>query len=363
MDAPDDYHWGEYTCKISNFTGKKAEKIYSEAFTIYGCRWRILVFPQGNNSDHLSLYLDVADSATLPRGWSRYAEFRLSVIDQIDDAYSVRKGTRHNFTARDFDWGFKNFIPLTELHDRIGGYLLNDTLVIKAQVCVLTVTPVNIQPARQTDKFDSYFAGLEEFVNAAETNVVREGSIPCHHDGALTAEIPGLEVEKECLSGLVKLNMKERLSEALSTLSSAGTGLSSEQQIAIVRFEANFNKNTSDLLAFELDNAVLELHKLQRDQRFSAMKKSHETQISYKQLMDYLALEEEQLKIRMEEVKFMRDKLLLDWEILLVKAEEARSGYKDEQKKVAEAEEKKRIAEERLSRSTTALSNLKARFC
>jgi len=38
------------------------------------------------------MYLDVADSSTLPYGWSRYAQFSLAVINQIHNKYSVRKG-------------------------------------------------------------------------------------------------------------------------------------------------------------------------------------------------------------------------------------------------------------------------------
>ena len=56
------------------------------------CR-RILIFPKGNNVDYLSMYLDVADSASLPYGWSRYAQFSLAVVNQIHNKYSVRKGT------------------------------------------------------------------------------------------------------------------------------------------------------------------------------------------------------------------------------------------------------------------------------
>lgn len=58
---------------------------------LQSCR-RILIFPKGNNVDHLSMYLDVADSATLPYGWSRYAQFSLSVVNQIHSKFSVRKG-------------------------------------------------------------------------------------------------------------------------------------------------------------------------------------------------------------------------------------------------------------------------------
>ncbi|KAF8006898.1 hypothetical protein BT93_K1021 [Corymbia citriodora subsp. variegata] len=361
MYAQNDVNRGEFTWKISNFSQLTVPELHSEAFTVSGCQWRILVYPKGNGSNHLALYLSVSDSATLPNGWTK---FSLSVINQINNARSIRIETQHHFTWSECHWGYSSFMPLTLLHNPSQGYIANDTLEIKAEVCVLTVTPPgNIQPARATDSFDSYFTGLEELINATETNDAGVGSSSCSQNCASRAEIPSLEeVEKamqslkECLSHLFKLNMKETLSEALSTLSSARTGLTLEQKIAVETFQANFNDFTSDFLKFEQDNAEFELHKVQKDQRFSAMKKCHETHILYKQLMDDLIKEEEELKSR-------RDKLLSDWEILLVESEEAKSGYKEEQKKVAEAEEKKRIAEERMSRSTTAWSNLKAQFC
>ena len=53
---------------------------------------RVLIFPKGNNVDFLSMYLDVADSTSLPYGWSRYAQFSLAVVNQMHNKYSVRKG-------------------------------------------------------------------------------------------------------------------------------------------------------------------------------------------------------------------------------------------------------------------------------
>lgn len=52
----------------------------------------MLIFPKGNNVDYLSMYLDVADSASLPYGWSRFAQFSLAVVNQIQSKYSIRKG-------------------------------------------------------------------------------------------------------------------------------------------------------------------------------------------------------------------------------------------------------------------------------
>ncbi|KAF3956743.1 hypothetical protein CMV_018165 [Castanea mollissima] len=72
----------KFTWTIDNFTRLNTKKHYSEVFVIGSYKWRILVFPKGNNVDHSSMYLDVTDSSTLPYGWSRYAQFSLAVVNQ-----------------------------------------------------------------------------------------------------------------------------------------------------------------------------------------------------------------------------------------------------------------------------------------
>jgi len=37
------------------------------------------------------MYLEVVDSASLPNGWGSYAQFSMTVVDQITNKYSVRK--------------------------------------------------------------------------------------------------------------------------------------------------------------------------------------------------------------------------------------------------------------------------------
>ncbi|KAM3252684.1 hypothetical protein P3L10_006754 [Capsicum annuum] len=85
---------------------------------------RILIFPSGNNVDDLSMYLDSADSDTLPYGWTRYAQISLSVVDQIQNIYSIRRETQHQFNARDSDWGFTSFMPLASYTIKKGVILL-----------------------------------------------------------------------------------------------------------------------------------------------------------------------------------------------------------------------------------------------
>ncbi|KAJ9184616.1 hypothetical protein P3X46_004326 [Hevea brasiliensis] len=129
----------KFAWTIENFSRLNAKKHYSDIFIIGSYKWRILIFPKGNNVDHLSMYLDVADSATLPYGWSRYAQFSLAVVNQIHSKYSIRKDTQHQFNARESDWGFTSFMPLSELYDPSRGYLVNDTVFVEAEVAVRKV--------------------------------------------------------------------------------------------------------------------------------------------------------------------------------------------------------------------------------
>uniref|UniRef100_A0A0D6QRD3 ubiquitinyl hydrolase 1 n=1 Tax=Araucaria cunninghamii TaxID=56994 RepID=A0A0D6QRD3_ARACU len=128
-----------FTWTIENFSRLNVKKHYSEIFSVGGFKWRVLIFPKGNNVDQLSMYLDVADSATLPYGWSRHAQFSLAVVNQINPKYTIRKDTQHQFNARESDWGFTSFMPLGEIYDPSKGYLVNDTLVVEADVIVRRV--------------------------------------------------------------------------------------------------------------------------------------------------------------------------------------------------------------------------------
>ncbi|KAI3520319.1 hypothetical protein L1887_09662 [Cichorium endivia] len=141
VDAPtvDDPPSARFTWTIENFSRLSAKKMYSDVFFVGGYKWRVLIFPKGNNVDHLSMYLDVADSSTLPYGWSRYAQFSLAVVNQVHNKLTVRKDTQHQFNSRESDWGFTSFMPLSELYDPSRGYLLNDKCIVEADVAVRKV--------------------------------------------------------------------------------------------------------------------------------------------------------------------------------------------------------------------------------
>jgi len=56
------------------------------------------------------------------------------VVDQVSLCKTA--DTQHQFNARESDWGFTSFMPLSELYDPSRGYLVNDTVVVEAEVAV-----------------------------------------------------------------------------------------------------------------------------------------------------------------------------------------------------------------------------------
>ncbi|XP_071709501.1 ubiquitin C-terminal hydrolase 13-like isoform X2 [Rutidosis leptorrhynchoides] len=84
------------------------------------------------------MYLDVADSSSLPYGWSRYAQFSLAVVNQANKKFTVKKYTEHVFNAKESDWGFTSFMSLSDLNDASTGFIKNNTCVIEADVSVRT---------------------------------------------------------------------------------------------------------------------------------------------------------------------------------------------------------------------------------
>ncbi|CAN0857691.1 Binding partner of ACD11 1 [Linum grandiflorum] len=124
----------DFTWRIPNFS-KLKEEIYSDAFVVGGHRWRILCFPKGNDVDSLSLYLDFADWEIMPAdGWTKYADFNITLVNQINPSRSRKFCAKHVFKEEEEDWGFTSFITLAELHNRRKGFIVDDTLLVKARV-------------------------------------------------------------------------------------------------------------------------------------------------------------------------------------------------------------------------------------
>ncbi|RZC81330.1 hypothetical protein C5167_043908 [Papaver somniferum] len=167
--------YGKFTWKIDNFSQISKRELRSNAFEVGGYKWYILIYPQGCDvCNHLSLFLCVANhDKLLPDitfsvhvcqhqqggaillssqllllikirrnlnilvGWlypsfvSEFCTLRCFRLNLTDESFV---DTLHRFWKKEHDWGWKKFMELTKVMD---GFVVNDTLVIKAQVQVI----------------------------------------------------------------------------------------------------------------------------------------------------------------------------------------------------------------------------------
>ncbi|XXG67130.1 hypothetical protein AAC387_Pa06g0545 [Persea americana] len=126
--------YGRFTWKIEKFSQINKRELRSNAFEVGGYKWYILIYPQGCDvCNHLSLFLCVANHDKLLPGWSHFAQFTIAVVNK-DPKKSKYSDTLHRFWKKEHDWGWKKFMELTKVSD---GFIVSDTLVIKAQVQVI----------------------------------------------------------------------------------------------------------------------------------------------------------------------------------------------------------------------------------
>ncbi|RIB11626.1 TRAF-like protein [Gigaspora rosea] len=107
-----------YTWRITGWSGLE-KRITSPEFAVGCWKWRILLFPLGNeyrnSEDNVSIYLDFADPKGAPAGWHSCVQFALLLWNPEDQTSYVSHTVHHRFTAEEPDWGFSRFYALHEL--------------------------------------------------------------------------------------------------------------------------------------------------------------------------------------------------------------------------------------------------------
>lgn len=129
----DTYKW-----KLTGWS-RLDEKEWSERFHIAGRDWRIMLFPRGNyqqssNSGSVSLYLQLSDVDKEEAGWGMTADFKLRLINQVDENKSQSKEAVHTFTTSASDWGFGSFRSVKDVESQ--GFLVDDTIILQAEIMV-----------------------------------------------------------------------------------------------------------------------------------------------------------------------------------------------------------------------------------
>eukprot|EP00761_Pharyngomonas_kirbyi_P010414 gb/GECH01010434.1/.p1 GENE.gb/GECH01010434.1/~~gb/GECH01010434.1/.p1 ORF type:complete len:258 (+),score=44.90 gb/GECH01010434.1/:1-774(+) len=109
-------------------------KYYSDIFYVNERPWRVLVFPKGNQTEGLSIYLDVADADDLPSGWTQSAYFHLLLYNQkFANKKWIQQFHKKEFNSEERDWGWRDFIPAAKFKEE--GYIFNDRVVLEFTIC------------------------------------------------------------------------------------------------------------------------------------------------------------------------------------------------------------------------------------
>ncbi|CAH9074927.1 unnamed protein product [Cuscuta europaea] len=131
-----DYQKSKFTWRIENFSQLDAKMIYSMTFVVNEYEWKLCVFPKGIQTDHLSMFLVLANQGSLPDGLNIKTEFSLALINQKDSNQTIKK-----------DKVPGKFITLNKFYDQSEGYLVDDTCLVEAELSIL--------PDASSDSYDN----------------------------------------------------------------------------------------------------------------------------------------------------------------------------------------------------------------
>ncbi|XP_068331848.1 MATH domain and coiled-coil domain-containing protein At3g58340-like [Pyrus communis] len=127
----------KHVWKVENFSKLGTECCKSEPFTAGERKWKINLYPKGNNpgkGTHISLYLEL-DDPKKRAGSKVFAVFSLSIVDQMHARQESIIG--HNwFCTSNLTWGWPKFISLDTLNQAGNGFLVKDTCIVEAEVTV-----------------------------------------------------------------------------------------------------------------------------------------------------------------------------------------------------------------------------------
>ncbi|XP_047309378.1 uncharacterized protein LOC124912774 [Impatiens glandulifera] len=108
---------------------------------------RLHIYPNGNKmkdgEGHISIYIELMDTSSLPIGWTVTALVNLFVFDQIRGKYfTVPDYSAVRFSAVNLEWGITRFVELKVFNDSSNGYLVGDECVFGAEVFIIK-QPIN----------------------------------------------------------------------------------------------------------------------------------------------------------------------------------------------------------------------------
>ncbi|XP_074382399.1 protein RESTRICTED TEV MOVEMENT 3 isoform X1 [Apium graveolens] len=134
----------KHTWKVEEFWKLDQLSQESRAFNGGDYKWKILMYPNGKGNGtgtHLSLYVALAEPASVSPGSKVLVEFTLRVLDLINGRHISGKVTRW-FGASDPESGWSRYITLDYLYLPKNGLLTKDSCSVEAEITIHGVANV-----------------------------------------------------------------------------------------------------------------------------------------------------------------------------------------------------------------------------
>jgi hypothetical protein len=143
---------GTHRWIIPDWSKIEQKQLYSEKFIVGGFAWQILVYPLGHADphEHVSVFLDAAESDIFPDGWEQTVSLRFTVHgaaksdDESEATINARsiQTSHQKMTFKVSDkgsaWGNPNLVSVAAIKDPAKGLVSrDDTVVISAEVTIL----------------------------------------------------------------------------------------------------------------------------------------------------------------------------------------------------------------------------------
>ncbi|KAJ7977530.1 Ubiquitin carboxyl-terminal hydrolase 12 [Quillaja saponaria] len=136
-----------YKFKIESFSllSEALDKYSSGTFEVGGYNWKLSIYPSGDKKrdgqDHISIYLEMVETDSLPIGWEVNAIVNLFALNYLEDKYvSLQDGGVKRFHEMKTAWGIPKFIDIETFSKPSNGYIISDNCVFGVEVFIVKST-------------------------------------------------------------------------------------------------------------------------------------------------------------------------------------------------------------------------------
>ncbi|XP_010536063.1 PREDICTED: uncharacterized protein LOC104811153 [Tarenaya hassleriana] len=130
-----------FTIESFSIVKPRHEGYESAVFDDLGYKWRLVMYPMGKQDDggsnHVSMYLRIEETDSLPQNWEVDVDLKLFVLNQKLNKYlTVQDGTAKRFNAAKKEWGFAQLVPHSTFNNPNEGYVVGDSVTFGAEIFI-----------------------------------------------------------------------------------------------------------------------------------------------------------------------------------------------------------------------------------